>query len=164
MCDLPGPGLDPVSPALADRFLTTAPPRKPHSQLLISLHCPRDWAQNPLGIGRPFRFQPLAFQPAVREWMRPRTQRWAEVLLWDHSQGLKLTSCFLSWFLVFFCCSLCLEWHFLQFCLWKFYLFSWVYILSFTRRTSWISLLDMSSSSELLQQLGPVLWYVILGL
>ena len=27
--DLPGPGLEPVSPALAGRFSTTAPPRKP---------------------------------------------------------------------------------------------------------------------------------------
>ena len=28
MCDLPGPGLKPVSPALASGFLATAPPRK----------------------------------------------------------------------------------------------------------------------------------------
>ena len=35
MWDLPGPGLDPVSPALADRFLTTAPPGKPGILLLI---------------------------------------------------------------------------------------------------------------------------------
>ena len=28
MWDLPGPGLEPVSPALAGRFLTTAPPRR----------------------------------------------------------------------------------------------------------------------------------------
>ena len=31
MCDLPGPGLEPVSPELAGRFLTTAPPGKPPS-------------------------------------------------------------------------------------------------------------------------------------
>ena len=31
MWDLPGPGLEPVSPALAGRFLTTAPPGKTHS-------------------------------------------------------------------------------------------------------------------------------------
>ena len=31
MCDLPRPGLEPVSPALADRFSTTAPPGKPYS-------------------------------------------------------------------------------------------------------------------------------------
>ena len=29
MWNLPGPGLEPVSPALAGRFLTTAPPGKP---------------------------------------------------------------------------------------------------------------------------------------
>ena len=31
MWDLPGPGLEPVSPALAGRFSTTAPPGKPYS-------------------------------------------------------------------------------------------------------------------------------------
>ena len=31
--DLPGPGLKPVSPALAGGFLTTAPPGKPHIRL-----------------------------------------------------------------------------------------------------------------------------------
>ena len=30
MWDLPGPGLEPVSPALAGGFLTTAPPGKPY--------------------------------------------------------------------------------------------------------------------------------------
>ena len=30
MWDLPRPGLEPVSPALAGRFLTTAPPGKPN--------------------------------------------------------------------------------------------------------------------------------------
>ena len=29
MCDLPGPGIEPVSPALAGRFFTTEPPGKP---------------------------------------------------------------------------------------------------------------------------------------
>ena len=28
MCDLPGPGIEPMSPALAGRFLTTVPPGK----------------------------------------------------------------------------------------------------------------------------------------
>ena len=32
--DLPRPGLEPVSPALAGRFSTTAPPGKPHTILL----------------------------------------------------------------------------------------------------------------------------------
>ena len=31
MWDLPGPGLQPVSPALAGGFLTTAPPGKPNN-------------------------------------------------------------------------------------------------------------------------------------
>ena len=34
MWDLPGPGLEPVSPALAGRFLTTAPPGKPTASIL----------------------------------------------------------------------------------------------------------------------------------
>ena len=34
MWDLPGPGLESVSPALAGRFLTTAPPGSPRSSLL----------------------------------------------------------------------------------------------------------------------------------
>ena len=35
MWDLPRPGLEPVSPALAGRFLTTAPPGKPYIFVLI---------------------------------------------------------------------------------------------------------------------------------
>ena len=36
MWDLPGPGIKPVSPALADRFFTTAPPGKPfHPSLSV---------------------------------------------------------------------------------------------------------------------------------
>ena len=34
MWDLPRPGLEPVSPALVDRFSTTAPPGKPCSTIL----------------------------------------------------------------------------------------------------------------------------------
>ena len=34
MWDLPGPGLEPVSPALAGGFLTTEPPGKPHADIL----------------------------------------------------------------------------------------------------------------------------------
>ena len=37
MWDLPGPGLEPVSPALAGRFSTTAPPGKPGYLVLIQL-------------------------------------------------------------------------------------------------------------------------------
>ena len=35
MWDLPGPGLEPVSPALAGGFLTTVPPGKPYFLFLI---------------------------------------------------------------------------------------------------------------------------------
>ena len=35
MWDLPGPGLEPVSPALAGGFSTAAPPGKPHPYLLM---------------------------------------------------------------------------------------------------------------------------------
>ena len=35
MWDLPRPGLEPVSPALAGRFSTTAPPGKPRPQILM---------------------------------------------------------------------------------------------------------------------------------
>ena len=34
MWDLPGPGLEPMSPALAGGFLTTAPPGKPLRRIL----------------------------------------------------------------------------------------------------------------------------------
>ena len=34
MWDLPRPGLEPVSPALAGRFLTTVPPGKPLKRIL----------------------------------------------------------------------------------------------------------------------------------
>ena len=37
MWDLPRPGHEPVSPALAGGFLTTAPPGKPHTSLLKAL-------------------------------------------------------------------------------------------------------------------------------
>ena len=43
MWNLPGPGLEPVSPALAGGFLTTAPPGKPISPdlylIFFPLHC-----------------------------------------------------------------------------------------------------------------------------
>ena len=43
MWDLPGPGLEPVFPALAGRFSTTAPPGKPGRQILN--HCATREAQ-----------------------------------------------------------------------------------------------------------------------
>ena len=38
MWDLPGPGLEPVSPALAGGFLTTVPPGKPEIHVLIYIY------------------------------------------------------------------------------------------------------------------------------
>ena len=38
--DLPGPGLEPVSPALAGGFLTTVPPRKPRLRVFNSESLP----------------------------------------------------------------------------------------------------------------------------
>ena len=38
MWELPGPGLEPLSPALAGRFLTTAPPGKPDNVLLRKMY------------------------------------------------------------------------------------------------------------------------------
>ena len=36
MWDLPVPGIEPVSPALAGGFLTTAPPGKPRNQVVLT--------------------------------------------------------------------------------------------------------------------------------
>ena len=46
MWDLPGPGIEPMSPALAGRFLTTAPPGKSYKILLFNLfyNHKNDWA------------------------------------------------------------------------------------------------------------------------
>ena len=37
MWDLPGPGIEPVSPALAGGFFTAKPPGKPREMLFVSL-------------------------------------------------------------------------------------------------------------------------------
>ena len=50
MWDLPRPGLEPVSPALAGRFSTTAPPGKPLLELFIKPDC----RKVPVEIGPPF--------------------------------------------------------------------------------------------------------------
>ena len=48
MWDLPRPGLEPMSPALAGGFLTTLPPGKPMiPSLMMIFHCPIQW---PLAI------------------------------------------------------------------------------------------------------------------
>ena len=43
MWDLPGPGLEPVSPALAWGFLTTVPPGKPHPGPFLSWESEPNW-------------------------------------------------------------------------------------------------------------------------
>ena len=40
MWDLPGPGLEPMSPALAGGFLTAAPPGKPRLAFFLMLFLP----------------------------------------------------------------------------------------------------------------------------
>ena len=61
MWDLPGPGLEPVSPALAGRFLTTAPPGKPRPQVFIKFtrvrYFKHDWLRlQSLSIFPPWHF------------------------------------------------------------------------------------------------------------
>ena len=46
MWDLHGPGLEPVFPALAGGFLTTAPPGKPYREILEPLLLLRDVASS----------------------------------------------------------------------------------------------------------------------
>jgi len=38
MWNLPGPEMEPVSPSLADKFLTTGPPKKIHTYLRTSCY------------------------------------------------------------------------------------------------------------------------------
>ena len=46
MWDLPRPGLEPVSPALAGRFSTTVPPGKPFSHFLSAQELAHIWHEN----------------------------------------------------------------------------------------------------------------------
>ena len=51
MWDLPRPGLEPVSPALAGRFSTTAPPGKPLCHYLLTSHSTFSWlSKTPINI------------------------------------------------------------------------------------------------------------------
>jgi len=43
MWDLPRPGIEPVSPALADRFFTAEPPGKPLEALFLSFSFERSY-------------------------------------------------------------------------------------------------------------------------
>ena len=57
MWDLPRPGLEPMSPALAGGFSTTAPPGKPQVADFISKH-------HPLKTVTPIFFQRTSLTPA----------------------------------------------------------------------------------------------------
>ena len=50
MWDLPRPGLEPVSPALAGRFLTTAPPGKPEFCIINTLKSRRSALQGTINL------------------------------------------------------------------------------------------------------------------
>ena len=59
MWDLPGPGLEPVSPALADGFSTTAPPGKPLQWGFEFIHHPHTQeTATILAHSAPIPFQP----------------------------------------------------------------------------------------------------------
>ena len=50
MCDLPRPGLEPMSPALTGRLSTTAPPGKPQLWVLMSMQ--NNWKSPRLLVGK----------------------------------------------------------------------------------------------------------------
>ena len=58
MWDLPGPGLEPVSPALAGGFLTTAPPGKPQENRIFNEKA----LQTKISRTRGFRWRILTFK------------------------------------------------------------------------------------------------------
>ena len=47
MRDLPGPGLEPMCPAMAGGFLTTAPPGKPPGYILDTEENKAQWNTSP---------------------------------------------------------------------------------------------------------------------
>ena len=55
MWDLPGPGLEPVSPALAGGFSTTLPPGKPLEEGFCNQTTPDRWARVSQEISIPGR-------------------------------------------------------------------------------------------------------------
>ena len=69
--DLPGPGIEPVSPALASRFLTTGPQGKSHPHFVtatVSSHPTSNLPANPIGstinmYSESFHFSPLPSRP-----------------------------------------------------------------------------------------------------
>ena len=78
MWDFPGPGLEPVSPALAGRFLTTAPPGKPNWRFFYWEISPGLWwilFISLLGLGRWTSWQSFyyRFLAGLDCWLRKHT-------------------------------------------------------------------------------------------
>ena len=66
MWDLPGPGLEPASPALAGGFLTTAPPGKPHPLLSNHKNIPMRWKSKLFTLSaKPYVIWPLDTSPFI---------------------------------------------------------------------------------------------------
>ena len=76
MWDPPRPGLEPVSPALAGRFSTTAPPGKPDNSLLSVRQEPtlRPWKRGPPPLPPPpqqdYQFVIKGYNPGTATWKR----------------------------------------------------------------------------------------------
>ena len=72
MWDLPGPGIEPVSPELAGGFLTTRPPGKPSPSLWYVWRFIKEWVQKPIF------FKSLCFKKK-----KPLYLLFLAPLLWD---------------------------------------------------------------------------------
>ena len=72
MWDLPRPGLEPVSPALAGRFSTTSPPGKPGSVFWLDTHEKVNWV---------FRWQILTANRRINsKWIKNlNVNRWRDI-------------------------------------------------------------------------------------
>lgn len=81
-CDLFGPGIEPVYPALADGFLSTGPPEKS----LAGYRCP--WHSVPMAL--PDKAHPLPNRPLVCDRAVPGTlyPQWSALRLRTEPHGL----------------------------------------------------------------------------
>ena len=111
MWDLPGPGLEPVFPALAGRFLTTAPPGKPLN-LPLCVFKPRRCIQPTVILIMSFRFLCLQFYPPLLTDILPSNTSDHVPLMIERSlvapylQFLNMAQkTFHDWLLTFFCAS-----------------------------------------------------------
>ena len=67
MWDLPRPGHEPVSPALAGRFSTTVPPGKPHSSTILKVFSPDFSLKLPIAISISALWNIHGFDPQSQE-------------------------------------------------------------------------------------------------